>query len=232
MLTYQGRIYNGIHPENICNVPVELVREMPMNSGTLVHISTREPGKNIDTISPIRIARFDSEISRHQPHIKETLRIIPSDEPDFIMEAMVFDVSILKKILGSEIFNRLREEDRLIGFKIEAKKNGRYHRAIRASEFIPWALKVLEKPDVKDFIISDYEVGSDTHKQFMKAYDGEEINENTFIEAKKRAMRATWGHKQIEKAGFKLMEDDNSVGFYFLNTTDKQALVYGIYERK
>ena len=134
--------------------------------------------------------------------------MVSGDEPDYCMEAMFFNIPHFRAMTGS-LLDRLKNTDALIGFNVNAKKNGKHHPAIHAKHFIPWALEVLADQKHPPYIIADYEPGSDTYNQFARAYHPKSSDSTDVMHAKLTAMEATWGHTQIAQAGYSLFPDTN-----------------------
>lgn len=209
MSFYQKDIYNHVIGEHACALQPEQVRKMPINTNTIYQVNAQVPGKHIKTIFPVMVARYTPEsVGSFQPYIKQVLRVVPGDEPDFYMEAIKFDIRNFRRMTGT-LLKDLKNTDTLIGFNVQAKKNGKHHPAIHAKYFIPWALEVLKDKKDSPYIIADYEPGSDTYDQFAEAYKPTSREVGEVSRAKLSAMQNTWGHKQISQLGYKLFPQNN-----------------------
>ena len=228
---YLGKIYNRVYPGDVCALPVDEVVRMPMNSGSLFHISNREPGRKIHTYNPIAISKYQPTMfDPSQIYLKDSIRLIPGDDQTFFMEAFTYDVR-LTKMIEPDLLKPVGDNDVLIGFNVQAKKNGRYYPALRADRFIPWALEVFDRTKRVDFILADYEPGSDTYQQFMDNYHlPENPDDESVVQAKIKAMESTWGHRQNTKAGF-ILQPGDSIRFHFLVNSNKPPIIFALYKR-
>lgn len=228
---YPGNIFNRVIRGNACNLPAKDVSAMPFNTNSIYQVSAREKGKPLDTISQVMVSRYDPLIMAHeQIWMKEALRIVPEDNQEIVMEAIVFDVPIMR-LATAGLLDKLNDDEVLVGFNIQAKRDGKHHPAMRADKFIPWALEILEATRKVNYILADYEVGSDTLRQFMKNYHmPANPNAETVTEAKIQAMHSTWGHKQLSKAGYDLVPGDN-IKFIFSKEKNKLAYINALYTK-
>lgn len=205
---YQKDIYNQVIQDHVCALPPSLVRKMPINTNTIYHVSAQEPEKPLRTISPVMVARYTPEsVGSFQPYIKQVLRVVPGDQPDIYMEAMTFNIPNFRRMTGT-LLKDIKDTDTLIGFNVQAKKDGKHHSAIHAKYFIPWALEILKEKKGSPYIIADYEPGSDTYNQFVEGYHPPSRSKEDDYPARLSAMENTWGHKQITQAGYAIAPHD------------------------
>lgn len=223
-------IHNAVYSGDACTLPVDEVAKMPMNSNTLYHVATREPGQSVDTLTPVMIAKYEAEVMNPmQKYMKEVLRIVPGDDQDFIMEAFVFDVPLMR-LVTADLLKDIKNSDVMIGFNFMTKKNGKHHPAIHAKQFVPWALKVLEKDRKVDYILTNNEPGSDTLEQFKSHYHlPEKPDAESVTQAKIFALQHTWTYSQLVQNHFELVPGD-SIRFIFTEP-GKPPSINALYRR-
>lgn len=180
-----GRVING----DACNLPVRLVREMPMDSAAF--FTSVVEGENYR----MQIAKAESI-----PFL-ESIKIVPTENPLFRMEANIirnFDY-FRKNLLTNNTLQSYLEQNpgNIMRYDLATISGKEEFPPLKAEKFIPWALEAFSDRKIS-YILSDYEPHCEGHASIYRSLQ-KKGNEN-------EAAAATWEHQQFTRNGFEMIK--------------------------
>jgi hypothetical protein len=213
----QFSVYSPIHNKLVdgdaCNLDVDLVQKMPLQTLANFRVKTSSVNNQEKTYA-LQLGRYSL------PYYKQVLRLISADGK-YRMEALEHLPQILIPFLEQQqlpFAHQITPFTKVLSFNLITKVDGHHHPALRAKKFVPWAFHCLDGEKNFQYLLVDFELGSDTYAKFiqdLKSNGGNEID----------AMKQAHSHPLYTALGFELVPQVT------ISATGIKPAVFALYKR-